>query len=161
MSLKKFALAVCCVVLVAGMSQAADDLGQDAADGTAEALYNAATGELLFDVGSGIGVIGLTTPGMIHGNVNSGSIFGNPGQNAGNVLAYFNTSGLAVGEDSVGMVLPTGLTADAISFSYTPIGAGTVNAPVTMLGPVVPEPSTLAMLGVVAAFGLCWRRRRA
>ncbi|MGA1822665.1 MAG: PKD domain-containing protein, partial [Thermoplasmatota archaeon] len=44
------------------------------------------------------------------GNVDTTSIFGVPAQNDGILLAYFSPTGLPVGEDSVGLVLPTGLT---------------------------------------------------
>jgi len=135
------------------------DVGPDAAAGTAEALYDPATGELFFDIGTGVGVVGLMADGMKHGEVDAGSIFGAPGQNSGNILAYFNTSGLPTGEASVGMVLPAGLAQDAISFSYTPVGGATTVVPVTMIA--VPEPSTIAMLVIVGLVGICCRRRRA
>ena len=135
------------------------DVGVDAAAGTAEALYDPATGELFFDIGTGVGVVGLMADGMKHGEVDAGSIFGAPGQNSGNILAYFNTSGLPTGEASVGMVLPAGLAQDAISFSYTPVGGATTVVPVTMIA--VPEPSTIAMLVIVGLVGICCRRRRA
>jgi len=134
------------------------DVGPDAAAGTAEALYYQATGELAFDIGTGVGVVGIMADGMMHGAVNEGSIFGTPGQNGNNILAYFNTAGLPTGEDSVGIVLPSGLTEADLSFSYTPVGGATTVVPVTIIP--VPEPSTIAMLMVVGLIGVCWRRRR-
>ena len=131
----------------------------DAAAGTAEALYNAATGELFFDIGEGIGVVGIGSAVMHHGAVNNGSIFGTPVQNGGGTLAFFSAGSLPTGEDSIGLVLPAGLTQGDINFSYTPVGSPTVNVPVFMIP--IPEPSTLALLGVLGAIGLCWRRRRA
>ena len=138
--------------------QLSSNLGatNDAAAGTAEAIYNALTGELSFDVGEGIGVIGVQAEGMKHGDVDSGSPLGTPGQNAGNVLAYFSASGLAGGLSNVGAVLPPGLTADEIAFGYTPLGGATTSAAVTV---IVPEPSTVAMLLVVGLIGFVrWRR---
>ena len=134
------------------------DVGQDAAAGTAEALYNAATGELFFDVGEGIAVIGIGSAVMDPNAVDAGSLFGTPGQKNTRSLAYFNSGGLPIGEDSVGLVLPAGLTADDLFFSYTPIGGDSTAATVTM---IVPEPSTIAMLLVVGLIGVFWRRRRA
>ena len=85
--------------------------------------------------------------------------FGAPIQANDVSLAYFSAGGLATGEDSVGIVLPTGLTADDITFSYTPIGGSTTVVPVMV---IVPEPSAIALLAM-GAFGLLaygWRRRR-
>ena len=132
------------------------DVGQDAAVGTAEALYNVATGELSFDIGARVAVVGIGSAVMYPGAVNEGSIFGAPIQSNATTLAYFDTGGLPVGEDSVGLVLPPGLTAADMTFSYTPTSGPTQKVDVT----IVPEPSTLAMLGVLCAIALCWRRRR-
>ncbi len=81
-----------------------------------------------------------------------------PVQNDGSTLAFFNPTGLPVGLDSVGLMLPAGLTAADLGFSYTPIGQPTVVVPVTVL---VPEPSTIAMLVVLGFISVFWRRRRA
>ena len=133
------------------------DVGQDAAAGTAEALYDPATGELSFDVGSGVAVVGIGSAVMYPGAVDATSIFGAPIQSTNTTLAYFDTGGLPVGEDSVGLVLPPGLTQEQLTFSYTPTSGPTQKVDVT----IVPEPSTFAMLGVLLAIALCWRRRRA
>jgi hypothetical protein len=134
------------------------DVGADQGVGQAEALYNPATGELFFDVGAGVGVVGLQGP-LNHAAVDLGSIFGAPAQNVGGVLAYFNPSGIATGEDSVGVVLPLGLGAGDLQFSYTPIGGQTQQVPVFIIGGVVPEPSTLVLLGM-GCLGLVGLRRR-
>ena len=117
-----------------------------------------APGELTLDVGEGVAVVGLQAEGLKHGDVDSGSPLGAPAQNGGNVLAYFNASGLTAGMSSVGAVLPAGLTEGDISFGYTPIGGASTVVPVTV---IVPEPSTIAMLLVVGALALCLRRRSA
>ena len=159
MRINKFVLAICVVMVtaMAGMANAADDVGQDVGAGEAEALYDVATGELFFDVGPDIAIIGLGSAVMYPDVVDEGSIFGIPGQKKTTSLAYFGTGGIAVGEDSVGLVLPPGLAQGDMTFSYTPAGIPTIYAPVFM----IPEPSTFAMLGVLGAIALCWRRRRA
>ena len=146
-------------VLSSNLGSVITDVGPDAADGTAEALYNAATGELSFDVGTGVAVVGIGSAVMYPGNVNEGSIFGAPIQSTATTLAYFNTAGLPTGEDSVGLVLPAGLTADDMVFSYTPASGQTTYAPVM----IVPEPSTIALLfvGAVGLLAYGWRRRMA
>ncbi len=99
--------------------------------GTVEAIYNQFTGDLSFDVGEGIAVVGIQAAGMISGNVDEDGLGGAlPVQNDGATLAFFNSTGLPVGMDSVGLVMPTGLTAADMGFSYTPIGSPTVIADV-------------------------------
>ena len=144
-------------VLMSNMGAIITDVGPDAAAGTAEALYDPATGELSFDVGSGVAVVGIGSAVMYPGAVDATSIFGAPIQSTNTTLAYFDTGGLPVGEDSVGLVLPPGLTQEQLTFSYTPTSGPTQKVDVT----IVPEPSTFAMLGVLLAIALCWRRRRA
>jgi hypothetical protein len=134
------------------------DVGADQGVGQAEALYNPATGELFFDVGAGVGVIGLQGP-LNHAAVDNGSIFGIPAQNVGGILAYFNAAGIPTGEDSVGLVLPLGLDAGDLLFSYTPIGGTTTQVPVFIIGGVIPEPSTMVLLGM-GCLGLVGLRRR-
>lgn len=110
------------------------DVGADVGANTAEALYNSLTGELLFDVGTGIGILGLVTNGLnITGNVDGGALIGTARQNDGDFLVYAHPIGLPVGEGSVGLVLPTGLSAGDLTFVYTPFGLPTVEVPVTVL----------------------------
>ena len=153
--------AVVSIVTVTGAAHAAVvttlDVGHDAAGGTAEALYDALTGELFFDIGGGIAVVGLGSAVMYPDNVDLGSIFGAPPHNKVTSLAYWNTKGLPLGEDSVGMVLPPGLDQADMTFLYAPIGSPSIAVPVTM---IVPESSTFALLAM-GAFGLLaygWRR---
>jgi len=132
--------------------------GHHAAPGTVLAWSDYWSGELYFKVREGVGVIGVVAEGMKHDAVNMDSIWGTPGQNAGNVLAYFNVNGLPVGADSVGLVLPPGTDPWSVSFSYTPIGHGTVGSQLHWC----PEPSTITMavlgLGIL---GIAGSRRRA
>jgi len=146
----------------AGTMSAFDSV-YDAAPGTAEAYYNPWTGDLSFDVGTGVAVVGISAPVIYHDAVERLPRLGAPGQNANNVLAYFNTSGLATGLTYIGSVLPQRLCYEDIFFSYTPVGQPTVAARV--IGPIhtpecIPEPSTLALFGI-GVFGLlAYRRRR-
>ena len=58
----------------------------------------------------------------------------------------------------MGLALPAGLMQGDMTFSYNAIGQPTAYADVT----IIPEPSTIAMLGVLGALGLLaygWRRR--
>ena len=135
-----------------------EDVRADQGAGTAEALYNVATGELFFDVGTGVGIVGIGSAELYVDNIDP--FFTTlPLQINGTSLAFFNSSGLPTGEDSVGLMLPAGLAQEDMTFSYTPIGSGTITASVTM---IVPEPSTITMavlgLGILGVF---WRRRRA
>ena len=107
--------------------------GPDADPGTAEALYDQCTGELFFDVGSGVAVIGIYSAVMYPGNVDEGSIFGAPVAASSTTIAWFAPGGLPVGEDSVGMVLPAGLGQDDMTFSYGPIGQPNAYVDVTIV----------------------------
>jgi hypothetical protein len=143
-----------------GISSAASEIAmsgvENAAPGSAAAIYNDSTGELIFDVGSGIGVVGLQAIGnVLVGNIDNGSIFGAPVQLDANTIAFFNAGGLPVGEDSLGLVLTAGLTQGDLGFSYTPVGGTTTVVDVT----IVPEPTSLALLGFGGLFMI--RRRRA
>ena len=91
-------------------------------------------GELFLDIGEDVAVVGIGSQRMYSGNVDTTSIFGRPALNDGISLAYFSSNGLPVGEDTVGLVFPTGLTPDDIIFSYTPLGGQTTYVPVAMIG---------------------------
>ncbi len=151
------------VLLATGTAQAAADPAVQAiADLVSVTNYHdyhlaVETGELFFDVGEGIAVVGIGSAVMYPGAVDAGSIFGAPIQSNATTLAYFNTAGLPTGEDSVGLVLPAGLSQEELTFSYTPTSGPTQKADVM----IVPEPSTIAMLAVLGLIGVCWRRRRA
>ena len=120
-------------LLSANLGAASGD-GHNVGIQEAEALYNPSTGELLFDVGENVGVIGIGSAVMFPGNFNATSIFGAPVLNDGTKLAFFNPGGLPVGEDSVGLMLPVGLVPGEITFSYTPIGLETVEVAVKVVG---------------------------
>jgi len=133
------------------------DVGHDVGAGVAECLYNEFTGELLFDVGADVGIVGIGAATIYTASVED-FLGESPAQNDGTTLGYFKPSGLPVGADSVGICLDPGLTASDITFMYTPVGGDTVlDAPVT----VIPEPATLAMLlGGLAGLVVPGRRRR-
>ena len=119
--------------------------GSEAAAGTAEAIYNTVTGELLFDIGAGVSVVGIESIGnVLPANIDNASLFGTPAQLNTDTIAFFNAAGLPLGEDSVGMVLVPGLTQADLGFSYTPIGGPSTIIDVT----IIPEPGSLALLGL-------------
>ena len=140
-------------------------MGPDQGLNQAEALYDPATGELFFDVGDNIGVVGIQAP---DGSINTSSVqnfFGlAPGLNDGTQLAYVDFAGMPTGENCVGVILPTGLTAANFGFSYTQIGGETISAPVFIIdsGTVIPEPGTVTLLtsGIAGFVLLAGRRRR-
>ncbi|MDP6637412.1 MAG: PEP-CTERM sorting domain-containing protein [Phycisphaerae bacterium] len=145
-------VAVVSILMITGVASAG--VGHDVGPKTAEALYDVITGELFFDVGDDIAVIGLQSAMIYSGNIDADGLNGAPPvQNDGASLAFFNTTGLPVGEDSVGFMLPAGLALDDIGFSYTPIGLPTVSAPAEF----TPEPATMTLL---ALGGLAMLRRR-
>ncbi len=118
------------------------DVGHDVSSGEAECIYDFTTGELFFDVGADVMVIGIGSSTQPPGWIATGSVGAffthGPVQNDGDTLAYFSVPSLTEGENSVGICLPIGLTASDIYFSYTPAGGDTTEGLVTL----VPEPAT-------------------
>jgi hypothetical protein len=150
--MKNFLSAVAAVALVF----AAADF---AAAQTASAKYDPATGVLTVVNGSNIGVIGFDTAAKFKTGVTPGSIgSASPVQYDANTLAYFVATGMTAGTWTIGPVLQTGLTANQINFAYTPLGNETVVAAVEIIGGVIPEPASLALLGIAGAFAGLRRR---
>ena len=113
-----------------------------AGTGQAEATYNTQTGELRFNVGAGVGVIGIEVRGnrAITEAAVEPFFSTTAAQNDGKVLAFFDVSGLPVGEDSVGLCLPLGLTDADIGFKFTPIGGASTAGTVRLIsGPSDPQ----------------------
>jgi hypothetical protein len=129
----------------------------DAPAGTAAATYFAATGKVVLDIGSGIAVVGFGTSGGTN-LANDSLLQGTPPlQKDADVVAWFNIAGLPVGISDVGNALKPGLTQAQIGFSYTPIGLDTVTVPVTVVP--VPEPATLAIMGLAGVLAASMRKR--
>ena len=125
----------------------------------AECFYDPATGELVFDVGADIAVIGIDSAAILPGL--AGSFLGEaPGRNDGTILTYcqYDFGGLPVGAGSVGKCLPAGLEAGDITFFYTPISGVSVEAPVVVAP--IPEPATMTLMGLGGLAVLQKRRKR-
>jgi hypothetical protein len=141
------------------------DLGHDVGTHEAELVYNQVTGEVLFDVGPEIGQMTMYALEIFGGAAGDffthSPNFADQGSPPYDALSYteLTQTGLTVGEDSVGLVLPPGLTAGQIFFEVSPIGAPGFLGTVTV---IVPEPSTvcLALLGLLGLALIARRRRR-
>ncbi len=138
-------------------------LGSDSAPGTASATYDRVTGELIFDIGENVAVVGLAILGggatfdQSHGS-NANGI--NPAQFNDSTLAYFDANGLPAGVFNQGNVLPAGLTAADLGFEFTPVGGQTQTPGVEIVG-VVPEPSTLVFVSLGLVITAVRRRQAA
>jgi hypothetical protein len=120
--------------------------------GTATARYYPHTGTLEFDVGAGLGVVGIESIG----NIITGLMFSpHPQKYSSNVIGYFNPAGLTPGIIRFENGFVTGLTPSDFVFGYVPVGQGEVAADV-----IVPEPCGLALAAVASAgtFGAARRR---
>ena len=138
------------------------DVGHDVGAQQAELVYDETTGEVWFDVGAEIGNIAMYSLEIFGGAAGNlfthEPIFGDDGSPPYDILSYSDMGGLSVGEDSVGIVLPAGLTEADIIFEVSPIGAAGFLGSVT----IIPEPSAL-VLAVLGLLGLAlygWRRKK-
>jgi len=127
---------------------------------TASATYNSLTGELELEIGDLIAIAGFETLDLFDTSLLAPSAgTADAAQFDSKILAFFTTdaAGLPTGRFSLGNVLPAGLTADDINFGYSPVGQDNIPTPVNI---IVPEPSTMMLMGL-GAIAFVTRRRRA
>jgi hypothetical protein len=126
--------------------------------GKAHAKYDPVTGNLWLDLGTNIAVAGFESVGGKFKAAEQALLGATvPAQKDASILAYFSATGLPVGDFNLGAVLPKGLGAADINFSYTPVGQDSVVAAVEIL---VPEPATFAMVGLGLMGFVAMRRNR-
>jgi hypothetical protein len=120
------------------------------------AAYDAVTGNVSMDVSGPITVIGIGVPGQtlmltgVAGDVGSDG----PIQDTDESIAWFNANGLAEGVWDVGNIVTPGTDIGLLEGSYTIKGGDTVALT------IVPEPATMALLGI-GGLALIRRRRAA
>jgi hypothetical protein len=135
------------------------------ASAQAVAKYDEATGAILLELPTGIGVAGFEFPAGYDQSAAAVSQPENPAQKSGTILAYFNANGLAAGSYNLGNLLPSGIAAadlnSRVLFSASPIGQNPVPADVVHVpADIVPEPAALLLAGLASVLGLGVRRRQ-
>jgi hypothetical protein len=147
---------------VIGVVLLAASVGVAAPIGTAEMIYDDTTGEVWFDVGSTdvVNVKLQVNPSLL--SIDTAAVTSlngvDPSANDGANLNFFSSTGLPAGEDSVGEILPAGVTMDPgtnVIFQYQVTGQDTMDGTIT----TIPEPMTMSLLAV-GGLGVLIRRKR-
>lgn len=120
--------------------------------GTATARYNPSTGTIVLDVGSGLGVLAIESPG----NVIAGQTHSPPPQRFDeNEIGYLNSAGVPPQVIRLENALVAGLSPNDIFFGYYVIGGDDVFPEVA-----IPEPKSPALLTIGLVCGLWATGRR-
>jgi hypothetical protein len=162
--IKKFISCAVAFVAIAGLAASANAQ-------TAVAKYDPVTGNIKLNLSSNIAVAGFEAQGSLEFNAAASGQLGAiaPAQKDAKVLAYFSATGLAQGDYTILNILPTNLVPTKVGeefhltqlgFSYTPVGAPSIIAPVLVDVAVIPEPATLAMAGLGMIGVVATMRRR-
>lgn len=139
--------------------------------GVVEAIYDETTGDVTFDIGDNISLLGLAVMGNVPGSANPAAFdtshtpaptLGGKAadQFQGDSIAYFNFSApLPTGLFPQGAILPPGLAQDNFGFTWQTEGMDKF-ADVTITGAPIPEPTSLALAGLAGLVGFLGRKRR-
>ncbi len=122
------------------------------AQGTAAGTYDITTGEITFELGANIAVIGIEA---LAGELLPENLTGELAatQATSTVIAFSDIGGLEVGVFDIGNIIPVGTAVTDLGFGFAEVGGPFIQSTLT----VIPEPTAAAVLGLG---GLTLLRRR-
>lgn len=124
---------------------------------TASGTYDPATGAVVVEIGTGVGVVGLESLAggtLVPTNLTDALA---ASQATADTIAFFGAGGLPAGEYDLGFIVRPGILVEDLGFGYTPIGGDFTATGLV----VVPEPTALAVLGIGGLAAMTRRRHAA